>query len=140
MSDDIDDIQDLKYHMSRRTFFEPVPGTWVAGAWMALRARNPSPSGRATLNPQSTCHRHRPGPKLACGVRAGSLRAAESRVRGKTRGRKRKNADGPKKHVYILRSIYIYSKGASLRRTDARLGSAHARNYRGCTTIGKSRP
>ena len=108
MSDDIDDIQDLKYHMSRRTFFEPVPGTWVAGAWMALRARNPSPRGRATLNPQSTCHRPRPGPKLACGVRAGSLRAAESRVRGKTRGRKRKKCRRAKKtRLYTSKYIYI---------------------------------
>ena len=58
---------------------------------MALRARNASPSGRATLNPQSTCHGPPPGPKLAHGVREDSLRATEPRARGKTRSRKRKN-------------------------------------------------
>ena len=68
---------------------------------MTLRARNAYPRGRATLNPQSTCHGPRSGPKLACGVRAGSLSATEPRARGKTRGRKRKKGEGPKKHVYI---------------------------------------
>ena len=36
---------------------------------------------------------------------------------------------------------YIYTRGASLSRADARLGSAHAGNYRGCMIriIGKSR-
>ena len=61
LSDDIDDIKDPKHHMRRRTFFELVCG--FAEPWMALRARNPSPSGRATLNPQSKCHGPRPGPK-----------------------------------------------------------------------------
>ena len=62
-----------------------------AWAWMALRARNPSPKRLATLNPQSTCHGPRSGPNLAHGVqaRAGSLRATELRAREKTRGRKR---------------------------------------------------
>ena len=36
MSDDIDGIQDPRYHMSRRTFFYPVRG--FACAWMTLRA------------------------------------------------------------------------------------------------------
>ena len=58
------------------------------------------PIGLATLNPQSTCHGPRPGPKLGCGVGAGSVRPTEPRVRGKTGGRKRKNAEGPKKHIY----------------------------------------
>ena len=80
-----------KYRMRRRTFFQPVRG--FAEAWMALRTPNPSPSGRATLNPHITCHGPRPGSKLASGVRAGSLRATEPR--GKTRGRKRKNPEGP---------------------------------------------
>ena len=31
------------------------------------------PSGRATLNPQSTCHGPRPELKLTCWFRAGSL-------------------------------------------------------------------
>ena len=69
---------------------------------MALRARNASPRGRATLNTQSTCHGPRPGPKLAHGVRAGSLRATEPRARGKTRGRKRKKCRRAKRtHLYI---------------------------------------
>ena len=52
MSDDIDDIQDPRYHMSRRTFFQSVRGcSW---AWVALRARNAYPWLLATLNPQST--------------------------------------------------------------------------------------
>ena len=76
--------------MSRRTFFQPVRG--FAGAGMALRARNPSPWGLATLNSQSTYRGPRPGPKLARGVWAGSLRATEPRARGKTRGQKRKKS------------------------------------------------
>ena len=75
--------------------------------WMALRARNPSPSGLATLNPQSTCHGTRPGSKLAYGVRVGSLRATEPRARGKPRGRKRKNAEGWK-----ITFVYTYIYGA----------------------------
>ena len=75
-----------------------------AWAWMASRARNTSPSGFVTSNPQSTCHGPRPGPKLARGVWVGSLRATVPRARGKTRGRNRKNAEGPKEHIYI----YVY--------------------------------
>ena len=63
MSDDIDDIQNPRYHVSRRTLFQPVRG--FAGAWMAPRARSASPWGRPTLKPQSTCHGGRPGPTLA---------------------------------------------------------------------------
>ena len=103
MSDDIDDVQDPIYHMRRRTLFNLLM-YYVRGCactWMALRAQNPSPSGLITLNPQSTCYGPRPGPKLVCGVRAGSLRAMEPRARGKTPGRKRKNAEGPKEHIYI---------------------------------------
>ena len=88
-----------------------------ACAWMAPRARNLSSSGLATFNPQSTVHGPRPGPKLACGVRASSLRATEPRARGKTRGRKRKNADVPKKRIYMyvykcctLSDSFIYTK------------------------------
>ena len=106
MSDDIDDIQDLRYHMRRRTFFLLVNNVLCtcgfAWAWMALRARNASPSGRASLNPQSTCHGPRPGSKLAYGVRAGSLCATELRARGKTRGRKRQECRRVKKtHLYV---------------------------------------
>ena len=100
MSDDMDDIQDPRYHMRRRTFFYPVRG--FACTWVALRARNPSPSERSTLNPQSTCRGPRPGPEVGCGVRAGSRRATETRSRGKTRGRKRKKCRWAKKtHLYI---------------------------------------
>ena len=107
MSNDIDDIQDPRYHMRRRTFFNVLVYCVreFACTWMALRARNPCPSGLATLDPQSTCHEPRPGPKLACGVRAGSLRATEPRARGKTRGRKRKKCRWAKKtHLYM----YVY--------------------------------
>ena len=99
MSGDIDDIQEHRYRISRRTWFQlsvkMYHRYYVRGfvwARMALRARNPSPWGLATLTPQSTCHGPRPRPKLARGVRAGSLRATEPRAREKSRGRKRKNA------------------------------------------------
>ena len=75
-----------------------------ACAWMAPRARNLSSSGLATFNPQSTVHGPRPGPKLACGVRASSLRATKPRSRGKTRGPKRKKCRRAEKHMYI----YVY--------------------------------
>ena len=76
-----------------------------AWAWMALRARNASPSGRATYNPQSTCHGPRPGPKLAYGVRTGSLCAngAES-TRIDPRPGEKKVPNGEKTHLYI----YVY--------------------------------
>ena len=106
MSDDIDEIKGPRDHMRRRTFFQSVYNVLCtcgfAWAWMALRARNASPGGRATLNPQSTCHGPRPGPKLAYWVRAGSLCATEPRARGKTRGRKRKKCRRVKKtHLYV---------------------------------------
>ena len=110
--DDIDDIQDPRYHMRRRTFFNPVNNVLCTcgfgWAWMVLRARNASPSGRDTFNPHSTCHGPRPGPKLAYGVWAGSLCATEPIARGKTRGRKRKKCRRAKKHIslYICTSIY----------------------------------
>ena len=63
MSDDVDDIQDPIYHMNRWIFCWPVRGlTW---AWMALRAWNDSPWGRATLNLQTTCHGFQPEPTPA---------------------------------------------------------------------------
>ena len=51
----IDDIQDPRYRVSRRTFFNLLL-YYVRGSpstWMALRARNLSPSGHATLNPSA---------------------------------------------------------------------------------------
>ena len=109
MSADIDDIQDHRYRMSRRTFFLTQVKMYhrycvrgFAWTWMALRARNPSPRGLAILNPQSTCHGPRPGPKLARGVRAGSLRATEPRAREKTLGRKRKKCRNPKKTYLFI--------------------------------------
>ena len=108
MSGDIDDIQEHRYRISRRTWFQlsvkMYHRYYVRGfvwARMALRARNPSPWGLATLTPQSTCHGPRPRPKLARGVRAGSLRATEPRAREKSRGRKRKNGLSAKKHTFI---------------------------------------
>ena len=94
MYDDIDDIQDPRYYMRRQVFFSPVNNVLCTfgfvWAWMALRARNASPSGGASYTSQRTCHGPRSGPKFAYWVRADSLCAAEPRARGKTRGRKRK--------------------------------------------------
>ena len=108
MSDDIDGIQGPRYHMRRRTFFLPINDVLCTcgfvWTWMALRARNASPSGRATFNPQSTCHGPRPGPKLGYWVRAGSLYATEPRARGKTHGQKRKKCRRVKK-TYIYKNI-----------------------------------
>ena len=103
MSDDVDDIQDPRYDKRRRTFFNLLINVLYtcgfAWAWMALRARNASPSG---CNPQNTCHGPRPGPKLAYWVRASSLCATEPRARGETRGRKEKMPIGEKNtFIYI---------------------------------------
>ena len=72
---------------------------------MALRARNPSPRGLATLNLQSTCCGPRPGSKLAHGVRAGSLRATEPSTRKDPRSEEKKCRSAKKTHLYIV--IYI---------------------------------
>ena len=100
MSNDIDDIQDPRYHMRRRTFFNVLVYCVreFACTWMALRARNASPWRRATLNPQSTCHGRRPGSDLRRGVPTGSLRATEH-DKIPAAGRET-NADGLKKHIY----------------------------------------
>ena len=98
ISDDIDDIQDPIRNMSRWTFFKPVRG--FAWAWMAIRARNHSPWGLATLNPLSTCHGPRPGPNLRSGVRAGSLRATEPRALEKNRSRNGTKCRWAKKNIY----------------------------------------
>ena len=89
---------------------------------MALRARNASPSRRSTLNPQSTCHGPRPGPKLAYWVRAGSLCATEPIARGKTRGQKRKECRRVKKtRLYIrmyvdgMLNVETYARGGEKR-------------------------
>ena len=99
LSDDIDDIKDPKHHMRRRTFFELVCG--FAEPWMALRARNPSPSGRATLNPQQV-------PRTAARAQTymrdlGGLPAchgAES-TRGDPRPGEKKCPRAEKAHLYI---------------------------------------
>ena len=109
MSDDIDDIQEPRYHMSRRTCSNLLVRYYVRGfAWacMATLARNASPSGRASLNPPSTCHEPRPGPKPAYWVRAVSLCATEPRARGKTRSRVWKKCRRVKKntHIYVQSS------------------------------------
>ena len=99
ISGDIDEIQHHRYHMNRRTFFliqvkmyhrYHVRG--FAWTWMALRARNPSPSGLATLNPQNTCHGPRPEPK----VRAGSGRAPYV---PRSRGHEERSAAGREKNA-----------------------------------------
>ena len=76
-----------------------------AWAWMALRARNLSPSWLANLNPQSTCNGPRPGPQTF--VRgAGGLPACHGaeNTRKDPRPEEKKNAQGPKKHI----NIYVY--------------------------------
>ena len=110
-SGDIDDIQDHRCRMSRRTFFYPQIKIYhrtryyarrFAWAWMAVCAWSPSPRGLATLNPQSTCHGPRPGPKLARGVRSGSLRATDTRERETTGGRNiKKMPMCQKTHLHI---------------------------------------
>ena len=95
--------------ISRETSDIVLTCTWVCKAWVALRAGNPSPSGLATLNRQSTCHGPRPGAKLAHGVRTGSLRATEPRARGKTGGRKIKKCRKVKKTY-----LYIYIQGSGV--------------------------
>ena len=67
---------------------------------MALRARNASSWLRSTLTPRSTDLGL--GPDLRCGVRAGSLRAPEPRVRAEILGRKGKKADVEKKQMYSV--------------------------------------
>ena len=51
--------------------------------------------------PRARARGPRPGPKLARGVRAGSLRATEPRAREETRGRKRKKMPKCLKHTFI---------------------------------------
>ena len=54
-----------------------------------------------TLIPQSTCQGPRPGPKLACGVRAGSPLATEPRARPAAGTFKKKCRRAKKTHTYI---------------------------------------
>ena len=98
MSDGIDDIQDPRDHMGRRTFFITVRGS--AWAWTALRARNASPWLLATLNPQSTCHGPRPGSTLVpwCSGGLPLCPGAES-TRKDPRAEEKKNAEVQKKNV-----------------------------------------
>ena len=81
MPDDVDHIHDLRYHMRCRTFIEPANNVLrtlgVAWTWMALRARNASPSRRAASTPQSRCHGPRPGLKLVYGILTGCFCATE---------------------------------------------------------------
>ena len=105
MSDDVDDVQTGDITLDVRHLFNLLLMLYVhvfSWAWMALRARNASPSGRATFNPQSKCYGPRPGPKRAYGVRAGSLFATERRARGITGGRQNQKCRRVKKtHLYI---------------------------------------
>ena len=104
--DDIDDIHDLLEISNDgcQTFFQPIRG--FAGAWMAIRARNASPRGCATLNRKSACHGPRPGPQRAHGVRAGSLRATEPRARKKPAAERETKCRRTKKtHLYV----YVYT-------------------------------
>ena len=86
-SDDIDDIQDPGYHNKAAGHsFNLYVGLQGPG-WLYVFGI--LSEGCATFNRQSTCHGPRPRPKLAHGIRAGSLRATKPRAREKTRSRKR---------------------------------------------------
>ena len=80
----------------------------------------------ATLKPQSKCHVPRPGPALAAFVRAGSCvpRCRENEERPTGAGEKRGNANSNT-------CVHSNTRGSSPRWADARLSSAHARNYLG---------
>ena len=70
---------------------------------MALRARNHSPRGLATLNPQGTCHGPRSGPKLTPWDPGGLPACHGAESTRKTRGRKRKKCRSAKKtHLYVV--------------------------------------
>ena len=78
--------------------------TWVCmGLDVALRARNHSPWGLATLNSQSACHGSAKGRNLRPGVRAGSLacHGAES-TRKDPRLEEKKCRCATKTHLYIV--------------------------------------
>ena len=69
---------------------------------MALRARNHSPCGLATLNPESACHGRRRGPRLAP-WRSGGLPACHgAESTRKTRGRKKEKCRCAKKTFSII--------------------------------------
>ena len=100
MSDNIDDIQDPRYHMSRRTFFNLNVGLHEPG-WLYVLGM---PLGEllAALNLQSTCHGPRPGPTLAPWYSGGlpACPGAES-TRKDQRSEEKKNADVQEKHIVI---------------------------------------
>ena len=95
MSDDIDDIQDPRYYISRRTFFYPVLG--FARAWMALRARNVLGTGDFEPPehvPRTSARAH------TCAVvfrRAPRVPRSREHEKRPAAGREKK-ADVPKKH------------------------------------------
>ena len=110
MSDDIDDIQDPRYHMSRRTFFQLVhePSdilltcTWVYMGLDGFTCSESLPVGTWHFEPRARATDLGQGPNLTP-LRAGSLRATEPRARDKTRARKRKKIRSAKKtHLYIV--------------------------------------
>ena len=92
MSDDIDDIQDPRYHMSRRTLFNLYVGLHGRD-WMALRVLGMPPRSFLRFGlwtPRARATGLGQGPHLHRGVRAGSLRVPELRARETTRGRMKK--------------------------------------------------
>ena len=100
MSDNIDDIQDARYHMTRRTFFLKFSCTWVCMGLGGSTCSKCFPVVTCDFEPQSTCHGPRRGPTLApwCFGRLSACHGAENTR--KDPRRKRKNADVPKKHIY----------------------------------------
>ena len=112
-SDDIDDIQDPRYRMRRRTFFQPVNN--VVCTWVCMGLDG---STCSECLPERTCHfeptEHLPRTSAGaqtCVLGPGGLpvcHGAES-TRKKTRGRKRKKCRRvKKKHIYIPGIIYVY--------------------------------
>ena len=74
---------------------------------MALRARNSSPWGLATLNPQSTCHGRRPEPTLAAWCSDGLPACHRAESTRKDPRRKRKICPSAKKNTFILSNIPV---------------------------------
>ena len=129
MSNDIDDIQDPRYNMRRRTFFNLLIMYYVRGfawAWMALRARNAFPSGGHFEPPE---HVPRPLARGQTGVRGpGGLPAchrAES-TRKDPRPEEKKMPKG-QKNTFIY--VYEYTRLAILLHINCRMANMRIRQY-----------
>ena len=80
---------------------------------MALSARNASPWGLATLPPQSTCHRRRPGPTLAPWCPGGLPACHGAESTRKDPRPEEKDMPMCQKNTFIHRNIYMQSAAAA---------------------------